>query len=704
MVGDDNKERLDLNGGGGSEETAAEEKKSEDSTKVVAANGGDHGDENDKDGDSVDDDQEQQALTKDATEIKEEDDDDDDDPYGDQNEAIPATIYSLMFVSPTWSRAYCYALVLWAVQMTMTVAALLNSVDTSGLSNPAQIPAGVPVTVTVTQALIIPVAVASQVNFIEGIIRANDRVNEHIEFDPMSHSFLDWLFSSFAQMSVGLGLLILVFLFTMQSETVFQVLVNIVALFAVANISTNGFFMANRGFLGYKVWKETINVINHTIDRSYKSNTIHQIGYVLCVCGMLVAYGVVVSLQRSGYYRCASIYTQFDDDFDIDLPYLSGVYDRVDQQVFGRFFYADDVTHSTLYMAYCNSEESWGIAPYDDRVDQCSYGVLSSVTSSFDASKTDELPWRVRGLDESFVHLSQSIIQCADCDQSSCLPSRGTCRDNKCVCKDGRYGIHCEFRAPCEEIVVNANYEDFPPIQSLGSGEYVLIPRRFLLLKDDNGTIAQAYNRPVYYSSLFRFVMLFTGRRWAIVIPTFQILEGDDFGFEVARDYLLDIFSSVHMYSYLKQQNLQRFTVSEEVDTNSPLDQGLPIGLNWIGTRLVRSSSAPTVALAPNTVYDPVFICAQCDDIVNQCENLGVCDNSTGVGVCKCVESALLEIPLHTGALCEKQLTCTEAGDQFPDVLPTGCLADYVCQEDGTCSCTNERPDVGRFCQVSEKN
>ena len=215
-------------GSGSSDEAAAEEKKSEDLAKVVDTNGGDHCKGDSECGDSVNnDDQEQQALTKDGGEINEEEEEED--PYGVQNEAIPATIFSLIFVSPRWSQAYCYALVLWAVQITMTVAALVNTVDTSGSSNPAQIPAGVPITVTITQALIIPVAVASQPNFIEGIIRVNDRVNEHIEFDPLSHTFIDWLFSSFAQLSVGLGLLILVFLFTMQSETVFQVLVNMVA-------------------------------------------------------------------------------------------------------------------------------------------------------------------------------------------------------------------------------------------------------------------------------------------------------------------------------------------------------------------------------------------------------------------------------------------------------------------------------------------
>ena len=176
--------------------------------------------------------------------------------------------------------------------------ALLDSFDLSS-GNPAQIPAGVDLAVTVAQGVMIPIAVASQNDFITAIVRLNDRQWEtetigpsgsvhlgRLSLDPRQIKILDpkqlakikppktmyirWLISCLAQLFVGCGILCISFLFMMQSESVFQVLVNIVALFAISNISANAYNMASKGFLGYRVWKETNKVSKHKVIRKYR--------------------------------------------------------------------------------------------------------------------------------------------------------------------------------------------------------------------------------------------------------------------------------------------------------------------------------------------------------------------------------------------------------------------------------------------------
>ena len=112
--------------------------------------------------------------------------------------------------------------------------------------------------------------------------------------------------------------------------------------------------------------------------------------------------------------------------------------------------------------------------------------------------------------------------------------------------------------------------------------------------------------------------------------------------------------------------------------------------------RVFRSNNRPVLALDTLTSHDAMFLCAFCEDNVNDCEHFGTCNSITKT--CDCT-TGTLGIPLFTGALCEKALTCTAVQENYSDILPSGCVGDYTCMEDGNCDCTKKYPDSGRFCQ-----
>ena len=373
-------------------------------------------------------------------------------------------------------------------------------------------------------------------------------------------------------------------------------------------------------------------------------------------------------------------------------------------RVAARFSYADAVTEAKFRMAYCSEEGAWGVAPHpstgeEGADDPCSYSVLSQSTTSFDVTTTGEIPWRVYNRrDDSIVNTKSFRMKCVDCDDSSCNPERGVCRDNMCECKDGRYGVHCQFEAPCEELVLDAAKGNFPPIASLVNEATVVLDSSYSVLRDKNGTMAQAYHRPVYVSPGIKYVMMFTGRRWVIISPKLA-LEGisADLSEEEIENLLLGFFRYDHMYDALMNPLLQQFVVSEAVEIGSPIDQGTPIGLHWTGMRAVKSANRQVLTLDRVKSYDSIFICRFCNNDFNACDHFGTCNNVTKT--CECINGTV-GFPVYTGALCEKELTCTDVKRDWSGFLPTGCVGDYSCRSDGVCDCVElVGPESGNFCQ-----
>lgn len=379
-------------------------------------------------------------------------------------EKLPTSTFSLMFLAEPFSRAHIYAWAVFSVQLGIVLAAIVDNFDTTQPSNPAHFPPGSPISVTVAQAIMIPLAVAAQNDFVTGVVRLNDRKTVQVAKRSIndSHSggspikFRErvwqsawlhpgttnskWILSSLAQLFIGFGILVVSFVFMMQSETVFQVLVNFVALIMISNISSIAYFMAANGFLGFRVWQNTEQVTQHVVQRQYKSDAFKQTCYVLVVLAMYSGYFCVVYRQQTGFYQCRSVLVQFDDEFDPHLPYLTGRYEITTNRTHNRFVFGDDAstTHSSFSMAFCEEKEAWTISE-SHHEDPCQLLTASQTSSAYDVSLTGGTSWRASSQRYgSLVDTTSFLLQCTDCDETFCQPQRGTCVNNRCVCKDGR--------------------------------------------------------------------------------------------------------------------------------------------------------------------------------------------------------------------------------------------------------------------------
>lgn len=267
------------------------------------------------------------------------------------------------------------------------------------------------------------------------------------------------------------------------------------------------------------------------------------------------------------------------------------------------------------------------------------------------------------------------------------------------------YGLHCEFQAPCEEIVLNAERGPFPAFTSVVTQDNVVPASEYRLLKGDNDTLVLAYARPVYVSRGFEFAILFTGRRWALINPRIAILQGQEvtsateISEEEIRRLLVAYLLNRHLYKTLTLPSVQQFAVSEAVEFGSPIDIGVPIGLNWLGVRSIRTSTTLTSVIDRLVTYDVSFVCLYCYPEGDECANLSRCDPNTRI--CVCQNDTVLGFPTHTGPRCEKSLTCMDVQQQSDsNTLATGCFGEeFTCMENGQCSCVEDFPDAGQFCQ-----
>ena len=117
------------------------------------------------------------------------------------------------------------------------------------------------------------------------------------------------------------------------------------------------------------------------------------------------------------------------------------------------------------------------------------------------------------------------------------------------------------------------------------------------------------------------------------------------------------------------------------ISAGTPNDLGTPIDLQWFK---VKQSNLVTVLANVPDERQPIetyLICSTCITNVNDCLNLGVCDEATGNCTCQFGFS---------GALCELAAGCFDVG----------CRADGVCDFDtGICSCPEGFS--GDLCEVN---
>jgi hypothetical protein len=688
-----------------------------------------------------------------------------DDKDDNEDEGLPEDVYSLLTVSRPFSPGFFYSLFVIGIQYLLMLLVLLDLLDTDysfqilDKHNPTGVPKGVPAAVTVAQGVSMFLSVSTETNFLMALnkltgshdIPALLRANPDIDTSLGSWTVKYWI-AILLQLCIGIGMLTLGFILNMAATTVLDLMLNVAGLAIISELQDLFFGLAKEGYLSSWVQEETALVTNFEIPKEMRQFQKHnpaarhwkQFIFVASFLGLLASYSVVVKRQRSGEFLCQSFFVQFGDAFRPELPSFSGEYRQTGKRVGGRVVYEDDTAKkSGARFWYCEAEQSWtfsggkfylefGNGPgseiysLNDDDDPCeTYWAKSQPTETYAITETTSEPWMIldyytnRTLPIDFMTLF-----CLDCVVGGrTCSNHGVCRNSRCECDFGRFGLDCEYALPCTSLELDRRTEPFPAVLRDDQGRRSIPSTSFNLLRDDEGIPVVVYNKPVYVTTekgntstkeeKIKDVMLFLGRRWGLTLGSLEFLDGQP---TRGSSRNADPTSRQSLITYLRSEQLQYIYIgydfhflSDAMDIHTPSDKVIPIEVSWFKARRwltlaateSEDSNGPldlTVDLyrADQTQPIPtVLLCARCQSAVNPCLNRGKCRNQDdtpfandgnldgGGGECECLVG-------FGGHLCEKELACTDEGGF--------CFFNGTCNEStGDCVCppTHE----GRLCQ-----
>jgi hypothetical protein len=546
-------------------------------------------------------------------------------------------IYSIIYTARSCSTAFWFAIFVFLFQITIIGLILTDLIDVSNEFNPLQIPPGVVTEVRIAQCLALLLSVAMQQDIITSLIFLHNGYNSEVLDTVPYAKFPKWLLSGICQFIAGSSLLVALFILMMQSTEVISLFLNFAALHFVSEVDNVGFAMGNLGFISDSVQAETKRVMEFKVPSRVTSNVFRRVMLFLVLCGLMAGYTYVVICQRSGKFLPQSLRVQFSDDYQPFLPLFSGVYDQTaDDVINGRVIYLERTTELGMF-GYCMKSRTWTFSIGNK--DPCdNWLACSPETFSFDITSTSPSEWHVltstvTGEQGKTVPIPSFALASNDCYHNDGLCVSGKCVDNECVCDEGKFGLRCEFDAPCPHLQIDFRTRPFPT-------DFGVIPYNFDILLDADDYPVQVYHRPIYVyeSEGFFDIILFQGRRW--VLTNSDLLNLTEPGSFVAATDLADYFVTDYVGIYSRTLS---YFVTDSMDVDTPKDSFTPEGLEWYRIKTNLDETIDFNEIDPTQPLLTAMLCAVCDDFQNQCFYDGVCND---VGMCECSGK-------HAGALCE---------------------------------------------------
>lgn len=172
---------------------------------------------------------------------------------------------------------------------------------------------------------------ASDGDFMKGIMQLIEGYDPSILHDSPNATCIRWFITGFLQTMVGLLLLALSFILSMQSTTVIDLTLNLTGLHFIQELDDMGFKLASQGLIS----KQTQEDCKHVADLNrqptpdavkQKAKVTKRILIVLMAAALLIPYFFVVSWQFNGFYMCKTLYVQFGDAILPDMSYYSGLF------------------------------------------------------------------------------------------------------------------------------------------------------------------------------------------------------------------------------------------------------------------------------------------------------------------------------------------------------------------------------------------
>ena len=167
---------------------------------------------------------------------KNQQDSDDNGKDDDADRSISEDIYSLIYTANVCSQAFVFALFIFLLQELLLLLILYDLVDMRHYdsSNPLQLPAGVPLTVNVAQAismvLIVVTILCESADLTNGLLLLLDGYLPSISQKNPHATCLKWFCAGVFQCFAGSLMTIVLFILVMQSTTVISLALNFAAL------------------------------------------------------------------------------------------------------------------------------------------------------------------------------------------------------------------------------------------------------------------------------------------------------------------------------------------------------------------------------------------------------------------------------------------------------------------------------------------
>lgn len=437
---------------------------------------------------------------------------------GEEYTLLSDDIYSLFYTTKAASHAFMFAIFVFLFQTMIILLISIDLID-AGSDNPLQLPAAVPLEVTIAQGFAVILAVATQSDLFTAIISFHDGYDKRAKDVDLDCTFPKWLFACLGQFMVGVWLLVVIFILIVQSTTVIGMMLNFAALSFVSEIDNVAFKLGKYGFFSDYVESECNDVTSFKfpVQSKKNSNIVRRVIFLLIVAGLLGGWGYVVHLQRWGHFLPSTIFVQFGDAYDPFLSFFSGVYEYDKQQYINRRLVYVERRSKESYFAYCEEEEAWTFSTLSS-FGPC--GDWNATSRDINADITESASdWHVHYVDGTGAILSKQFdffsISSSDCRSENDCNNLGQCLNNRCECRDLRIGRQCEFSAPCPKLAVDERTFPFPD-DEVGLTQ---VSSNFTLLTKEGEQPVLVYDKPVYvfdYGPGIIDIIMFLGRRWIV--------------------------------------------------------------------------------------------------------------------------------------------------------------------------------------------
>jgi len=566
--------------------------------------------------------------------------------------SLNETTYTMLYLSKPQSAPFIFGALVFIFQISLVLMVLFDTIDFYAEDNSWKIPPNVEAPVHIAQALILVFTVAFQQDFVEAVVKWHRGPHPDLINNPTSGaSRCSFYLTTVLQATTGVCLLFAIFVLTMQATTVIGMMLNFAALHFLSEIDDLSFQLGSNGFVLMAVEQEATRISETEVRTRPKGNMLFQRLIFFLVVTLLGAGYVSVKMEQAkGAHLCDSVYVQFGDAFNPQLPHLSGIYKPRDEYTLRRREYVDVVTGSSVVLRYCNYEEKWAFLP-DNGDETCVNALaMSSQTREYDVLSLGD-GWTVRNAKtDTFVPFDYFKLVCADDDDEI---------------ETGSSGLLNVFESPCEAIQLDGRTESLPRVDAFA------LATSFELEKDDNGELRTEYGFPVYFSDDVypRNYMFFTGRRWFFTKDIY-------FGFnqtigEVQRMLLEGDFPVEPIY------------VSDVVDYSTSEFRSSPVGLSWYQVDAMRINGNSYYGVdAGQAKPSSQFLCVECQSN-STCLNGGTCNLDTQR--CECTDE-------FTSGLCEQYVQCY---DQYSPCFDVG-----ICDETGgQCRCQGH--SYGQLCEYN---